>query len=1620
MTKAKSKSVIARSGVKSPHVRRIKLPKDTMDDLDKFDPIGEEADFTKQLESLMESTSTVMTDPRMDHRELPYAKNYYEWITGKDFLGFNAFSRQVDIGLQLNNDVCWNCSPEFYDGPDVDHTWHFTEYRRLFQIMDNGVCPECGATRLQGIQKGILFDKYLHSGIAGQRCKSKTALLSSDSGMKYIYEFTQEHKAVDGFQTYKSKTKISLEDGQLVKPSDFYRSPPEFTLTAKTDYCYEDGGTYDHPLMTSKGFVKLKDMKIGDVIPIYLGQNVWSKTNVDYITDDTARLLGFWIAEGSYSEVNNKYPVLRISNYNTDVLDFCYKILPELGLTPTYGGYSELGDGKPTEVFTYIKGVNLDDVFGFDKDGERFYTKGQFYRQIPRSVRMSSKSAICAFLQGLYEGDGCAEDTAKNMVVSYVTCSETLAKELQIILANLGIAALRSSEKRKWVNPQGKKMKGVYWKIVISGHYNLKLFQEHVNFFSDNKRKKLDYIVRNTKDASTQGSIPTSAECLPLPVLEEFTDIISAIETFFERENVRFVTKQTTGRTSSHTVTFASFFTTEQKKQLQPSRLFKRTKITRYMLAKVESIMRASEHWSSIPAYLQKELLHFFDKYLDPDVIWMEVKSITKSKTKEHTYDFEIPKYHRFMANGFLNHNSSKCIVGDTIVSTPDGPRYVQQFVKQHVRKVRLPFTDAFVNTHIEKKSNYYSVSTSHGIDIGITDNHRMFCVEHGYTKIKDKTKTALRVGQHLHVPKLSPIDRVRTPVDDLDARRARNTVSLMGNVTLGKPFILTNFRNLKSFIECVFTQSYAYREALFAEILCMAHMPRISDITKIEFQIKNKALSVACRAWLECIGVRCYATDNSYIFTVDSRDFIKRGPAFILSKEMRAHYWKTYKKPKIRVPVSLHLSSKILAVLHNIDKLQNSLGGESLWAGNNRALTDVAEMYALYNVCLQNGGYIRDEKLQGAINICHRWRKLAWKASQLADLNELTNLFKLFSESRFARITKIELQEKKAQVFDISVPNHLWFVANGYHSHNSVLTGHNIGYSIHRLIGTGDPAAYYSLLPGTVLTCILTATTVMNAERNLYTPMRSMFTLTPWFKTFTDWCKEKEKLLGIELVRVKETFTIFRFGGIAVRVLAPDGRTIRGYTTFATAIDEFGFFDATKGEAIKINGSEIYNALLASLVTVMGAANKLRGDGDNDVVYPVAHVVSSPFSINDPIVTLHKRQKDDPFALTYKIPTWKFNPTLTYELCKKIADTEDASQFMRNFGCVVNAASGSFFEKTEMLLNLCDRHPNAVRLDPELYTSPKGTVYTTARIHSKWKAGDDMVCGLALDAGMVKNSYAFCVFHIEQLDADEVDVNEDEEDFDAIDDDTSPGREAVKDDGDLDDDDMEMDNFILVIDAIGEIQPSLEHPIHFTQNVKNVLWPLIEDFNIRLIVSDRWQTLQTQQDLEDEFDVSHQIITPKIGDFHTFKQSVFAECIVLPRCEVDDDEIESLASPEDFKKYPVAHAIRQSITVVEKLKTVEKGNVFSDDLFRVMVLANIVRCTEELREEILSDMSPEQTGLASIVVTEKDYKTEKRAEGTSAVVLQSHFNPVTTVVKKKDEEEEKKTVASMVAGSRG
>ena len=84
------------------------------------------------------------------------------------------------------------------------------------------------------------------------------------------------------------------------------------------------------------------------------------------------------------------------------------------------------------------------------------------------------------------------------------------------------------------------------------------------------------------------------------------------------------------------------------------------------------------------------------------------------------------------------------------------------------------------------------------------------------------------------------------------------------------------------------------------------------------------------------------------------------------------------------------------------------------------------------------------------------------------------------------------------------------------------------------------------------------------------------------------------------------------------------------------------------------------------------------------------------------------------------------------------------------------------------------------------------------------------------------------------------------------------------------------------------------------------------------------------------------------------------------------------------------------------------------------MVLANIVRCTEELREEILSDMSPEQTGLASIVVTEKDYKTEKRAEGTSAVVLQSHFNPVTTVVKKKDEEEEKKTVASMVAGSRG
>lgn len=64
-------------------------------------------------------------------------------------------------------------------------------------------------------------------------------------------------------------------------------------------------------------------------------------------------------------------------------------------------------------------------------------------KRVPRGIMRGTKECVVAFLQGLFDGDGTAQSGGKNSHhrrISYCTVSKRMAKEVQALLLNLGVA----------------------------------------------------------------------------------------------------------------------------------------------------------------------------------------------------------------------------------------------------------------------------------------------------------------------------------------------------------------------------------------------------------------------------------------------------------------------------------------------------------------------------------------------------------------------------------------------------------------------------------------------------------------------------------------------------------------------------------------------------------------------------------------------------------------------------------------------------------------------------------------------------------------------------------------------------------------------------------------------------------------------------------------------------------------------------------------------------------------------------------------------------------------------------------------------------------------------------
>ena len=262
-----------------------------------------------------------------------------------------------------------------------------------------------------------------------------------------------------------------------------YESQPIIEIVTESGKSIK--GTYNHPLLTKKGWKRLDELKIGDNvrtiawIPCSIHKYVetgWKISSKIYpqskkikipklVDEKVASILGYILADGYVQ----KYRAGCVFNYNElDLVPKMQTLFKEVfGVEPRFDRHKEKDGINMEMVFNYKA---LADILKFVK-----------IKRIPDIIMRSRNSVIASFLSWLYDGDGSviAGGRGKNGIL-YKAKDIELLRDIQILLLRFGIHS------RIYEN-----------NLMIRQGESILKFIRYVSFNSEKKRKKLYQLKKN-------------------------------------------------------------------------------------------------------------------------------------------------------------------------------------------------------------------------------------------------------------------------------------------------------------------------------------------------------------------------------------------------------------------------------------------------------------------------------------------------------------------------------------------------------------------------------------------------------------------------------------------------------------------------------------------------------------------------------------------------------------------------------------------------------------------------------------------------------------------------------------------------------------------------------------------------------------------------------------------------------------------------------------------------------------------------------------------------------------------------------------------------------------------
>ena len=297
-------------------------------------------------------------------------------------------------------------------------------------------------------------------------CVSPETLVLGKNGFQRIKNVSESR------EEYSNLNKQIFGIGGFHNAEQFYYGGKQETLIITLESGYELECTRVHKIWNGSQWIVSNDLKVGDLIPVQYGQEIWGKgitlKDFAYKNDDHWALK---LSSGAVIDRAAKDP------------DFWYF----LGLLHADGNYN-----KNTVTITKKKDKQIQDFlikegFRARKDGIHFefssrlmcsfleylgFKHGALNKTFPDKLLSAERWQMAEFLKGVFDGDGCSHATRGTVKLTSV-CKKFI-KDLQVILLNFGIC---SSVYREEKDPtELVKVASVIYNLEITGVFAARFY----------------------------------------------------------------------------------------------------------------------------------------------------------------------------------------------------------------------------------------------------------------------------------------------------------------------------------------------------------------------------------------------------------------------------------------------------------------------------------------------------------------------------------------------------------------------------------------------------------------------------------------------------------------------------------------------------------------------------------------------------------------------------------------------------------------------------------------------------------------------------------------------------------------------------------------------------------------------------------------------------------------------------------------------------------------------------------------------------------------------------------------------------------------------------------------